>query len=522
MMKQCALLLLACAVYAHAAPLEPGMKPGSCQDAVALGAAGQALDKINKDRTKGYVFGLHRLSNVNQMEHGETGVVFYLTMDVLETNCHVLSRKNAKDCEVPKAENTPVYGQCKAVIYMNRVHRVVRLYNYNCVVRPAAAATVAKRCPDCPFAVSMDNQEVLKTATLSMEKFNKDSGLANHFAILNITRARSSMGMATFYFAEFTIQETTCANTTDPSAASKCPLMDCEFAHKGHCKGSHSHGKGGEEFVQVNCEVFENENSMNEKAAHLLGGETDHSHTHQAGEHGRDHTHNASGTHDHTKDHKHDGARVHGHKDGAHSHEKGAAGGHDKGAAGGHDKGAAGGHDHAHAHSHDLGHAHSHDQAHSQDHVHAHHAKAHNHSTDTGPHQHHIYKHNGEGHTHEHDHELALDHDHKHAHLHEHEHHHHHHEHPHQTESRHQPQGTVTVLPALGLPMTLPSFPDQPVGKQGATLPVVQDPKIPGMRQPTILPFPTTVSAQCPAAVKDEDKFVKELFAEDPLFKAAA
>ncbi|XP_071010947.1 fetuin B isoform X2 [Oncorhynchus clarkii lewisi] len=258
MMKQCALLLLAC-VYVHAAPLEAGMKPGSCQDAVALGAAGQALDKINKDRTEGYVFGLHRLSNVNQMEHGETGVVFYLTMDVLETDCHVVSKKNAKDCEVPKAENTPVYGQCKAVIYMNRVHRVVRLYNYNCVVRPAAAAKVAKQCPDCPSAMPKDHPEILKTATLSMEKFNKDSGLANHFAILNITRARTSMGMATFYFAEFTIQETTCANTTDPSTASMCPLMACEFAHKGHCKGSHSHDMGGQEFVTVNCEVFENE-----------------------------------------------------------------------------------------------------------------------------------------------------------------------------------------------------------------------------------------------------------------------
>lgn len=29
-----------------------------------------------------------------------------------------------------------VYGQCKAAIYMNRVHRVARLYKYDCVVRP--------------------------------------------------------------------------------------------------------------------------------------------------------------------------------------------------------------------------------------------------------------------------------------------------------------------------------------------------------------------------------------------------
>ena len=29
-----------------------------------------------------------------------------------------------------------VYGQCKAAIYISKVHRVVRLYKYDCVVRP--------------------------------------------------------------------------------------------------------------------------------------------------------------------------------------------------------------------------------------------------------------------------------------------------------------------------------------------------------------------------------------------------
>ena len=29
-----------------------------------------------------------------------------------------------------------VYGQCKAAIFINRVQRVVRLYKYDCVIRP--------------------------------------------------------------------------------------------------------------------------------------------------------------------------------------------------------------------------------------------------------------------------------------------------------------------------------------------------------------------------------------------------
>lgn len=101
---------------------------------------------------------------------GETGVVFYLTLDVVETNCSVLSK--TVDCESRPVYDTPVrnipsysqtqfptnktlfnkalwcilhllviyplqvYGQCKAAIYTNRPHRVVRLYKYDCVVRP--------------------------------------------------------------------------------------------------------------------------------------------------------------------------------------------------------------------------------------------------------------------------------------------------------------------------------------------------------------------------------------------------
>ncbi|PWA28582.1 hypothetical protein CCH79_00013551 [Gambusia affinis] len=47
--------------------------------------------------------------------------------------------------------------------------------------------------------------------------------------------------------------------------------------------------------------------------------------------------------------------------------------------------------------------------------------------------------------------------------------------------------------------MILPSFPDVPVGgpEAGVTLPLKPDPSIPGQTEPTILPFPTSRSAEC-------------------------
>lgn len=57
----------------------------------------------------------------------------------------------------------------------------------------APAARVQAICPDCSSHISMDNAEVQTTVSSSLEKFNKDSGLANHFALLNITRATAGV-----------------------------------------------------------------------------------------------------------------------------------------------------------------------------------------------------------------------------------------------------------------------------------------------------------------------------------------
>lgn len=38
------------------------------------------------------------------------------------------------------------------------------------------------------------------------------------------------MAVGMYYNVEYTIQETTCARSTEAVAAAKCPLMECEFA----------------------------------------------------------------------------------------------------------------------------------------------------------------------------------------------------------------------------------------------------------------------------------------------------
>ncbi|KAG1933746.1 fetuin B [Pimephales promelas] len=465
-MKQCVVLMMAF-LCVHGAPVDV-LVPGSCQEAVASGAAAEALNKINLDRTEGYVFSLDRLSNVHHVKHGETGIVFYLTLDVLETKCHVLSKKNWRNCEIRNPEEYPVYGQCKAVMYMDRVHRVTRLYKYSCTVRPVPASKIRESCPDCPVQLPQDHEEALKIVKMGMEKYNKESALANYFVPLNITKVLSSLHFGRFHTVELTIQETACSSKTDVADLSKCEVMACEFAHKGFCKVSHSVPAMGEENLSVQCEIFEPEAAEEQKKKHLIGGEHDHSHSSTTGSSlGHDHEH------DQTK--------------------------------------------HNHTHSHGEGHTHTH--SHDHEHVHGHHAQAHEHAQGEWEHHHHQYAHKNE--THEHDHELVLDHEHKHRHLHEHEHHHHHHhEHAHQTPVR-RPEGMVVVLPPVDKPMTLPAFPESPAAgpPQASTLPFLPDPQIPGQREPSIQAFPSTRSPECPAPSTIENGILKQVVSEDPLFK---
>ncbi|KAL6108372.1 fetub [Pungitius sinensis] len=508
-MKHCMLLPLLLALgcmYVRAAPVaHEDIEEGSCEDASALGAAGLAITKINQDRVEGYVFRLHRLSNVHVTRHGESGTVFYLTLDVVETNCSVLSRKDWKACEARPTHDTPVYGQCKAAIYISRVHRVVRLYKYDCVIRPVPGGRVHSLCPGCPSPMGMQHAEVQKVVTLSLEKFNSENELPNRFSLLKVQRARAGVATGMYYIVEYTIQETNC--TKSAASTDKCTHMEWDSAHKGFCKATLFYSPTNDAGASVDCEIYEPEAAEAEKKHHILGGETDHSHkdTHAHSEdhdgvHAADGAHTHDHDHDHTKSHTHDSTTQKQAGDSDHHHT--------------HDHEVGSGQRHAHDHSHDHGHGH--------DHVHTHHAKAHDHSGDTLT-QHHNYQHAGSAHTHEHDHELALDHDHKHAHLHDHEHHHHHHEHVHETTAHDHPIGRVRVLPDMEQPMTLPSFPDAPVGGPavGVTLPLKPDPQVPGQTEPTIRPFPEAISASCVPPPRG-DSLVEKVFSEDPLFKPAA
>ncbi|KFQ37069.1 Fetuin-B, partial [Mesitornis unicolor] len=219
-------------------------------------AADLALRQINADRKEGYVLRLYRIFSVREHPQEITGSVFYLILDVVDTECHVLSKRLWKNCTARPAHKT-VYGQCKAIIYINQARNIAHLNNYECTLQPVPPRYISTICPDCPVDDCPTEPRYLETAAQCLAKFNEESEQTHYFAVLNVTRASMQWVVGPAYFVEFLIQETSCSKNDTIADISKCKPLSSELAQKGFCKGSvlKSHLEH-EQFVTVSCEIY--------------------------------------------------------------------------------------------------------------------------------------------------------------------------------------------------------------------------------------------------------------------------
>lgn len=210
---------------------------------------------------------LNRVHDVREHYQEDMGSLFYLTLDVLETGCHVLSRKAQKDCK-PKMFYEAVYGQCKAMFHINKPRRVLYLLAYNCTLRPVSKRKIHSTCPDCPFPFDVSNPSVLEAATESLAKFNSKSP-SKQYALVKVTKATGQWMGGPSYYVEYLIKESPCTKSQ-----ASCSLQPSDSEPVGICQGSLSEGSPSqfpltrplEKIVTVTCEFFESQ-------AQVPGGE---------------------------------------------------------------------------------------------------------------------------------------------------------------------------------------------------------------------------------------------------------
>ncbi|KAM8953114.1 fetuin-B-like [Pelodytes ibericus] len=244
----------------------------ACNAPVAEAVADLALQQLNANRKIGSVYGLKRITNVQEQFEEESGFVYYLTVDVVETECHVLSRQDWKECE-PKPEKEAEFGQCKITFHLHKTQRIAQLYNYFCNVRPAAQSP--EGCPGCPIYLPLNDSSFQNVANQAIEKFNKENKYDKYFSIGNITKATARVIAGTAYHVEFTIQESSCNKSIPAEQVALCQPLDCEFAHSGYCKSRSLEltRKPNEPFLSVTCKVFEPEAAVAEEQKHQSGNQ---------------------------------------------------------------------------------------------------------------------------------------------------------------------------------------------------------------------------------------------------------
>ncbi|XP_056893723.1 fetuin-B-like isoform X2 [Takifugu flavidus] len=278
------LVLLSLALLQQEGRARP--EAAGCKSPEALRVAEEALEQVNQDRTHGYILSLNRLYDVSHTPDKKGALLYKLSIDVLETKCHVISRKPWKQCEIREISGVPVYGKCHVSVH---VDSEVKLQSYTCALRKVSDRDILRECSHCPKPVDVNDPHVREAANLSLEKFNKESRLGNHFRLEKITKARGERFYGPIYIVDFIIVETVCSNNTQPDAVKDCPPMDCQFAHRGFCVGSHRKirfpvGQKGNSSVEVKCEIFEPQAAAAEEQAHAEAGHehVGHQHLHSA------------------------------------------------------------------------------------------------------------------------------------------------------------------------------------------------------------------------------------------------
>ncbi|KAG6925297.1 histidine rich glycoprotein [Chelydra serpentina] len=216
--------------------------------------AGVALDLINKHRRDGYIFTLFRVADAHKQQTGNSSVL-YLTLDVLETQCSVLSRRHWEACKLPQ-HNETVFGQCKTIVYINRQLKKEILHGYNCTVSPDHSQLhKCEHCPARPTALE-DIEQHRGDAERALEKYNEDSNHTQYFKVDKVQRATMQIAPHAGYIVEFTIKETCCSKSTPHANVSECEFLHDKHARVGFCRGKLANDTKSPDVLEISCEIY--------------------------------------------------------------------------------------------------------------------------------------------------------------------------------------------------------------------------------------------------------------------------
>ncbi|XP_056421292.1 histidine-rich glycoprotein-like [Hyla sarda] len=337
-MKRIVIVALLVALCSATSPTLPIVHPLHCNE--TLVQTELAIDLINKERDEGFVFRPLRIESVFMQESGKLpgGIIYYLDLDVLETDCSVVSRKSWKECQNDIPLHETVFGHCKAIIFIAKPWRILKLMNYNCTLSTVPPRSVVQMCPDCPTLIKDITPNIKAKADLLIEQHNKDSNHTHYFKVDKIERVRTQYVFGQSYFFLFTIKESECLKTQANVNLADCKFLKDHEAEVGFCTGSSYNTPADKEAYQVTCEIYppldDDDDNHGQRQCHhgpdssqdAPGADAEEVKQEGAGEAGQDknapgkHEHHKHGHHPHRRGHKHHHCRHHDHPPHHHHH----------------------------------------------------------------------------------------------------------------------------------------------------------------------------------------------------------
>ncbi|KAJ7324722.1 hypothetical protein JRQ81_017742 [Phrynocephalus forsythii] len=219
------------------APSPSVVAPADCSDAEIEKDAGRALNLINKHRREGYVFTLLRVADAH-VQHAGNVSILYFTLDVVDTECPVLSRKEWTSCRHRVFYPNTEFGQCKAVLYKNSLFKKAELFGYNCTISPVPPELY--ECKDCVVKVTnlLDVDSYTDEAKKILEKHSRESNETQGFRVEKVKKAFSMVGSRKGHHVEFTIIEADGPKAGFPkNNASERSFPPERHRHTGFCIG---------------------------------------------------------------------------------------------------------------------------------------------------------------------------------------------------------------------------------------------------------------------------------------------
>ncbi|XP_008936505.1 PREDICTED: histidine-rich glycoprotein [Merops nubicus] len=218
--------------------------------------AGVALDLVNRHRRDGYVLGLFRVADAHELHIGNSSIL-YLTLDVLETECLVLSRRHWESCEHSDLYSMD-FGQCKIITHTSQLLKKPQLYGFNCTLSPVPPDLL--ECKDCPVKIEIleVTEQHTNIAEKALKKFNSEGNHTNYFNVDKVEKILKMTASRKGHVLEFSIRETNCSKSTqEADQALECDFLHDWHARVGFCKARIISEPDEPDGTDISCEIYQ-------------------------------------------------------------------------------------------------------------------------------------------------------------------------------------------------------------------------------------------------------------------------